>query len=314
MRVIDGNEVHRIADWGQLVDALTAMYRNGVDALERSILTQPAPGGGENDCLIQTAWMRDKAFGLKIANVFPGNVKLGKPSVVGLYVLFDGATGEPTAVIDGVAETFFKTAANSAVASSLLARNDASVLLMMGAGRLAPYLIAAHASVRPISRVLIWNRTRANAEALAARLDRPGLSVVVADDPAVAARTADIVSCATYATEPILQGAWLRPGAHVDLVGGYAPHFREADGQAVRRAGGRLFVDSRPSTVGVCGDVIGPMTEGVLAGDGITDLFELASGKRPGRQAESEITVFKSGGGGHEDLAAALALVERAAR
>jgi ornithine cyclodeaminase len=312
MRVIDYDEVHRIANWGVLVGALTDMYRNGVDALERTILTQPGPGGVENDCLIQTSWMRDRAFGLKIANVFPGNIALGKPSVVGLYVLFDGRTGEAKAAIDGVAETFFKTAANSAVASDLLARKDARTLLMMGAGRLAPYLVKAHASVRPISRVLIWNRTKANAEKLAASLTSAGLAAGVAEDPARAAAEADIVCCATYATEPILKGAWLKEGAHVDLVGGYTPQLREADGETVRRGGGRMFVDSRQSTVAVAGDLMGPLQEGVLTETAITDLFELASGRKPGRRSQSEITVFKSGGGGHEDLAAALALVARA--
>lgn len=311
MLVIDRDKVNAIADYRVLVEALSEMYRKGVDALERQILTQPTPDGGEADCLIQSAWMRDKAFGLKIANVFPANVKIGKPSVVGLYVLFDGTTGEPMAVIDGVAETFWKTASNSAVASNLLARQDASVLLMMGAGNLAPYLIGAHSAVRPIRKVMIWNRTKAHGERLAAQLDRPGLSVIAVDDPATAAAEADIVSCATYATSPILKGTWLKPGAHVDLVGGYAPQFREADGDVARRAG-RFYVDSRQSTVEVCGDLIGPLSEGALAQDRIVDLFELASGRKPGRGSDGEITLFKSGGGGHEDLAAALALYARA--
>jgi ornithine cyclodeaminase len=314
MRVLDRETVEAIADYPMLVEALTSMYRAGVDVIDRALLTQPAPGGeGTADCLIQTAWMRDKAFGLKIANVFPGNVKRGLPSVVGLYVLFDGTTGEALAVIDGVAETFFKTASNSAVASNLLARPDAGVLLMMGAGNLAPYLIAAHSTVRPIERVLIWNRTKANAEKLARRLDRPGRPVIAVDDPAAAVAEADIVSCATFATAPILKGDWLKPGAHVDLVGGYTPELREADGEVVRR-GGRLYVDSRLSTVGVAGDVIGPIGEGVLDEARIIDLFELASERAEGRRSADDITVFKSGGGGHEDLAAALALLAQAER
>ncbi len=130
-------------------------------------------------------------------------------------------------------------------------------------------------------------------------------------DPAEAAAEADIVSAATFATEPIVKGAWLKPGAHVDLVGGYTPQFREADGEAVRRSG-RLYVDSRQSTVGVCGDVIGPIGEGVLSEANVIDLFELAQGKAQGRRGDDDITVFKSGGGGHEDLAAALALYEAA--
>lgn len=307
MIVIDERRVHAIADYRTLVAALTDMYRAGVDALDRQILTQPTPSGAEADCLIQTAWMRDKAFGLKIANVFPDNAKRGLPSVVGLYVLFDGTTGVPMAVIDGVSETFFKTASNSAVASNLLARAGARTLLMMGAGKLAPHLIKAHSAVRPIDRVLIWNRTQANAERLASELEREGVPARAVTDAREATAEADIVSCATFATEPILKGADLKPGAHVDLVGGYQPHFREADGETVRR-GGRLYVDSRQSTVEVCGDVLDPIAEGVLDPSAIIDLFELARGDRPGRGSDEEITVFKSGGGGHEDLAAALAL------
>jgi ornithine cyclodeaminase len=311
MLVIDRETVNAIADYRGLVGALTEMYRSGVDVLDRTILTQPTPSGAEADCLIQTAWMRDKAFGLKIANVFPDNVARGIPSVVGLYVLFDGKTGEPLATIDGVAETFFKTASNSAVASNLLARPEAKVLAMFGAGKLAPHLVKAHAAVRPIERVLIWNRTHANAERLAAELDRPGFRVTATRDAAAAAAEADIVTAATFATAPIVKGQWLKPGAHVDLVGGYTPNFREADGEAVRRSG-RLYVDSRQSTVGVCGDVIGPVSEGHLSDATIHDLFELVQGKAQGRRGADDITVFKSGGGGHEDLAAALALCEAA--
>ena len=146
-----------------------------------------------------------------------------------------------------------------------------------------------------------------NASRLAAELTAAGLRASAVADPAEAAAEADIVSAATFATEPIVKGAWLKPGAHVDLVGGYTPQFREADGEAVRRSG-RLYVDSRQSTVGVCGDVIGPIAEGVLTEANVIDLFELAQGKAAGRRGDNDITVFKSGGGGHEDLAAALAL------
>jgi ornithine cyclodeaminase len=150
------------------------------------------------------------------------------------------------------------------------------------------------------------------AEALAASLDRPGFSVSAARDAADAAAQADIISCATYAPQPILQGDWLHPGTHVDLVGSYREDMREADDAVVRRAG-RLYVDARFSTVGISGDVTAPMKSGVLREEDIADLFQLASGAKPGRRSDQDITVFKSGGGGHEDLAVALALYERAA-
>lgn len=248
----------------------------------------------------------------QIANVFPGNHRRGLPSILGAYVLFDGNTGELLGCIDGPAETNVKTACNSAVASRFLARPDASTMLMMGAGALAPYLIAAHASIRPIRRVMTWNRTTEKAKALPQRLSKQGFRVEAVTDPAEAAAEADLVSCATYSTEPILKGEWLKQGAHVDLVGSYRPDLRESDDDVMRKAG-RLFVDERSSTVGVSGDVIEPVRKGLVEPGEITDLFELAQGRKPGRRSDHEITVFKSGGGGHEDLATAMFLFERSA-
>ena len=289
MRFIDWDEVHRLADYSSVIDAIARMYASGCDAMDRMIMCQPTADVDEGDFLMQPAWMRGKAFGIKIANVFPANERRGKPSILGVYVLFDGNSGELLACIDGPAET----------------------MLMMGAGKLAPYLIAAHASVRPIRRVLVWNRTTEKARDLAERLSRPAFEVIAVSDPAGAAAEADQISCATYAPEPILQGKWLKPGAHVDLVGSYRPDLRESDDDVIGRAG-RLFVDARFSTVEIAGDVTEPLKRDVLRAADITDLFELAQAKRPGRTSDREITVFKSGGGGHEDLATALMLYERA--
>lgn len=311
MRFIDWDEVHRLADYPSVVDAIARMYSAGCDAMDRMIMSQPTADGDEGDFLMQPAWMRGRAFGIKIANVFPANEARGMPSILGVYVLFDGNTGALLACIDGPAETMIKTACNSAVASRLLARAGAQTMLMMGAGKLAPYLIAAHASVRPIRRVLIWNRSPDKAKALAARLNRPDFEVRAVTDAAGAAGEADLISCATYAAEPILHGKWLKPGTHVDLVGSYRPDLRESDDEVIRRAG-RLYVDARFSTVEIAGDVTEPLKRKIIKPGDITDLFELSQGKRPGRADEKEITVFKSGGGGHEDLATAMMLYERA--
>lgn len=313
MRFIDWDEVHRLADYPSVVGAIAQMYATGCDAMDRMIMSQPTVDGDDGDFLMQPAWMRGRAFGIKIANVFPANEARGKPSILGVYVLFDGNTGELLACIDGPAETMIKTACNSAVASRLLARRDAQTMLMMGAGKLAPYLIAAHASVRPLRRVLIWNRSAEKAKALAARLHRPDFTVQAVTDAVAAAAEADLISCATYASDPILRGGWLKPGAHIDLVGSYRPDLRESDDDVLRRAG-RLFVDARFSTVEISGDVIEPLKRGIIQLLDITDLFELAQGRRPGRREESDITVFKSGGGGHEDLATAMMLYERAGK
>lgn len=312
MMFLDSDGVHKHADFRDLVDSILDMFASGCECLDRLTLSQPTATGVQADSLIQPGWMVGKALGVKIANVFYENVKIGLPTVMGAYVLFDGNTGTPLACIDGVSETFVKTAANSAAASQVLSNPESEVLLMIGAGKLAPYLIEAHANVRPIRRVLISNRTRANAEKLATSLTLPDTLVEVIDDIETAAQDADIISCATYTSVPVLKGSWIKPGCHVDLVGGYRPDHREADDAVIARAGGRIFVDARQTTVDVAGDVIEPIKRGIIGIDGIVDMFEVVQKRKPGRVGKNDITVFKSGGGGHEDLAVALALFRKA--
>jgi ornithine cyclodeaminase len=220
-----------------------------------------------------------------------------------------GATGEVVALLDGVALTLWRTAAASALAATYLARADASRMVMVGAGALAPMLIAAHASVRPVREVLIWNRNPDRAAALAATLNRPDLSVRATDDLAGAVAAADIVSSATLSPDPLIRGDWLRPGTHVDLVGAFTPEMREADDRAVSRAS--VHVDTRGGAMKEAGDIVQPLAAGVLAESAIRgDLFDLAAGRAPGRGSREEITLFKSVGTAIEDLAAA-ALVYR---
>jgi ornithine cyclodeaminase len=207
-------------------------------------------------------------------------------------------------VLDGVALTLRRTAATSAFASRYLSRPNASRLAMVGAGALAPHLIAAHAAVRPIRAVVVWNRTAATARRLAASLDRPGFSVTASDDLEAAIGNADIVSTATMSHDPLVRGAWLRPGTHVDLVGAYTPEMREADDDAIRRAG--VFVDTRAG-MKESGDIAEPLARGVLTETGIAgDLHDLARGGVPGRRSDDEITLFKSVGNAIEDLAGAV--------
>jgi ornithine cyclodeaminase len=311
MRVIGWDEVHRLMDYRAVTDAILAMYRKGCDAMDRVLLEASDGQGTPSDSLVQPAWIKGLCLGIKVANIFPGNEARGLPTIVGGVLLFDADTGAPVAFVDGAAETLVKTACNSAVATRLLARKDAATLAMFGAGKLAPHLVRAHAAERPIRRVIVWNRTAERGERLAETLRSEGMDASAERDPAKAAGEADIVSCATFAGAPILRGAWLKPGVHVDLVGSYRPDQREADDDVVRR-GGRLYVDARFSTVGVSGDAIGPMEAGIIGEAGVTDLFELAQGRKPGRRSDADITVFKSGGGGHEDLAAAWRLYEMA--
>jgi len=313
MRLVSAEAVHDVLDYPSLIEALAELYRRGVDLVESFIVSQPAPGGGRADLILLPAWQRGRAIGVKLVNVFPDNGRLGLPTIMGSYVLIDGTTGEHKLVIDGTALTLRKTAANSALGARFLARADARNLVMVGAGALAPHVIAAHLAARPsIRTVTIWNRTQKRAGELAARIALPGVTVVATADLEAAVRQADLVSCATAATTPLIKGAWLRPGTHLDLIGGYTPEMREADDDCLRRA--RVFVDGRMSAPEWCGDLCQAIAAGVIgASDIVADLFELTRGEKPGRGSETEITWFKNGGGGHQDLGCAQLLERRLA-
>jgi ornithine cyclodeaminase len=213
-------------------------------------------------------------------------------------------------VLDGPALTAWRTAAASALAASYLAALDACSMVMVGAGTLAPRLIEAHAAVRPIREVAIWNRDAGRAAALSARLDRPGLRVRATDDLAAAVAAADVVSAATMSRTPLIRGAWLKPGAHVDLVGAYNPEMREADDAALARAA--VHVDTRAGALAEAGDVVQAIAAGALAESDIAgDLFDLCRGTVPGRTGAGQVTLFKSVGTAIEDLAAAALVYER---
>ncbi len=267
---------------------------------------------GEATLLLMPAWSAGSGgyAGVKIVSVVPGNAARGRASVVGSYLLLDGDSGEPLALLDGPTLTAWRTAAASALAASHLAAGGARRMVMIGAGALAPRLVAAHASVRPIAEVAVWNRTLSRAEALAATLDRPGLAVRPTTDLAGAIAEADIVSVATMSRTPLVAGAALRPGVHVDLVGAFNPAMREADGDAFRRA--TVHVDTREGALREAGDVIQAIAEGAFSAEAIAgDLFALCRGTVPGRRDAAEITLFKSVGTAIEDLAAAVLVYER---
>lgn len=306
---LDAEAVLHFGDFRRLVPAIQEMNRLGTDRVERMLLSQHLKDGAQNDWLMLPAWQYGTCFGIKLATVFPGNAARNLASVQGAYLLFDGETGETLCGMDGAMLTLRKTAANSAAAADWLARTDAKTLCMVGAGALAPHLIEAHCSVRPIRQVLWWNRSRPAVEraiaALAPRL--PKVALVAADDLHDAISFADIVSTATMAAEPLVKGAWLHAGAHLDLVGGYRPDMREADDECITRAA-RHYVDARFTTLEIAGDLTQPIASGVLDASSVIDMDQVARGQKPKRISEDEITWFKSGGGGHEDLATAWAV------
>ena len=312
MRFVGAAEIDSVLDYPALAEALRQAFRAGVVAPVRHHHTIER-GGETATLLLMPAWQAaagDGYIGVKVVSVFPRNAERGKPSVMGTYLLLNGDSGEPLATLDGQTLTLWRTAAASALAGSYLARPQASHMVMIGAGALAPRLIAAHAAMRPIRTVTIWNRTPETAERLATALDRPDLAVAATRDLPAAIAEADIVSAATMSTEPLIQGAWLKPGTHVDLVGAYAPRMREADDETIRRT--RVYVDTRAGALKEAGDIVQAIAAGALRDTDIAgDLFDLCHGDAPGRRSEDEITLFKSVGSAIEDLAAAVLVWRR---
>jgi alanine dehydrogenase len=306
VRIIDADEIARALTYETLVDALAEAFRAEITVPVRHHHTIPQ-AGADATLLLMPAWTAsgEKFIGCKIVSVFPDNAKAGKPAVSGQYLLSSGETGEPLALIEGRTLTAWRTASASALAARYLARPDASHLVMVGAGALAPHLIRAHAAVRPIKRVSLWNRTRARAISTGFGLAAGGLEVEIVDDLEAAVREADIVSCATLSAEPIIQGAWLKSGTHVDLVGGFTPKMREVDDAAVRKA--NVYVDTREGALKEAGDIVSPIRRKVIKKTDVkADLFELCRGQHKGRRGAREITLFKSVGTAIEDLTAAM--------
>jgi ornithine cyclodeaminase/alanine dehydrogenase-like protein (mu-crystallin family) len=313
MRHFTAAEVDSALDFPSLIDALAAAFRGGFHAPERHHHSIERPGEATATTLLMPAWTTlgsaDDFLGAKIVNVFPGNGRRGLPAVQGVYVLQSGATGAPIATLDGTRLTVWRTAAASALAARYLARADAKRLLIVGAGQLAPYLARAHASVRPIETIAVWNHRAEGAHRLAAALAGEGFNAHVVKRLEDAVREADIVSCATLSETPLVAGAWLRAGQHLDLVGAFSMRMREADDAALQRA--RVFVDTA-AAMSEGGDVaLGLKAGAITRADIAGDLAGLVRGA-PGRGGEHEITLFKSVGASIEDLAAAMLVWKRA--
>ena len=301
---ISGEVINRKLDFPTLVASLCADHRTGMDCQQDMLLRQPNPTDDENYLLVRAAWKRNDVLGIKMATIFPDNKNRQQPlpAVQAIYALFDAENGTPRAIIDGDTLTYWKTAADSALGSSILARKDCKKLLMIGAGAMAPWLIKAHLAVRPgIEHITIWNRNPARADQLAISLDLPGKHIHATSNLDNAVGICDLICSATMSQNPIIKGALLSPGCHVDLVGAFTPTMREADDECMQRS--RLFVDSRLTTIDEIGELMIPLAKGIISENDIqADLYDLCQGARKGRQNDQEITLFKNGGGGHLDL------------
>jgi len=287
----------------KLVPALRAAFAAEAQVPPRHVHSIETAGADKGTVLIMPAWSDAGFLGIKTINIFPGNSARGLPGLHATYVLYDARTGVPLAMMDGNEITARRTAAASALGASFLARGDARRLLVLGTGRIARMLLAAHASVRPIDEVVMWNHRPEGAEALAAQLRTEGWNAQATVDLEAAVRNADIVSCATLATAPLVRGEWLAPGSHLDLIGSFTPAMREADAQCF--AGARTFIDTNEA-LQKSGDLLDAIAAGTLRAQAVQGtLADLCRGERAGRGSDAERTVFKAVGSALEDLAAA---------
>ncbi len=303
---IDGEELRRHLSYPALIDALRDAFCESIHAPRRHVHT--ISGQESSTLLLMPVWQESKQLGVKLVTVMPENRSKGQPTVQGLFILMDASTGTPLALMDGEQLTLRRTAAASALASGYLSRADSRHLLIVGTGQLAPQMAVAHCAVRPIQTVTVWGRDAGKAHQMLETLREagidPAVELSVAVDLAVAAAQADIICCATTSKEPLVRLSCIKPGTHIDLVGGFRPDMREADDALVANA--RLFVDTFDGALAEAGDLVQPMKAGHITRERVlAELKCLASRRHPGRNNDLEITLFKSVGTAIEDLAAA---------
>ncbi|WP_435260129.1 ornithine cyclodeaminase family protein [Thioclava sp. FR2] len=284
MQVI-GKEAEAHMTWAGLMAAIEAGHRRPRAEIKDMFLYR-----GADTILNRAAWIDGLAQLVKVATVFPGNATHDLPTINGAVTLYDDKSGMLKALIDFHLVTKWKTAGDSLLSARRLARKNSRKILLVGAGTVARSMVDAYSSIFPDAEFTIWSRTRASAEAM-------GHSV--ADDLEAAVKAADVICTATMSQEPLIKGAWLQPGQHLDLIGAYKPAMREVDDEAMSRA--RVFVDSRATTIHHIGELIEPIKSGALSeSDVIADFYDDPAAYS--RRSDQEITIAKNGGGAHLDL------------
>lgn len=281
-------EAEQSLDWLGLTRALEAGHLRPKAEVADSFLRR-----GPDTMLNRAAWIDGLGLAVKTCTIFPGNTDVA--NINGVVTLYSDRQGTLEAILDFHLVTKWKTAADSLLGALKLARPDSAQVLIIGAGTVARSLVQAYGAGFPEARISVWNRSVARAEALCAEC--PG--VTVAPDLEQAVGAADIIATATMSTEPVLKGAWLRPGQHVDMIGAYRPDMREADDAALTRA--RIFVDNIETATDI-GELRIPLEQGLIQRSDITaDYYDISAGAFS-RTSDDEITLFKNGGGAHLDL------------
>ena len=309
MLVLDAAAVRARAPMPRLIACLREAFLGGYVVPPRQVI-DASGGASKRLLLVMPAFDAKGAGAVKLSTVSPNNAAQGLPTIQAAIVVFS-ETGAPIALLDGASVTQLRTAAASALASQYLSREDSAHLVVIGTGALAPYMAAAHCTMRPIARISVWGRkperAAATVDAIRALVSRD-IEVSVANSAEDAVATADIVTCATSSATPVLHGRWLRRGVFVDLVGSFSPSRREADDDVVMRS--RIFVDTFEGAFAEAGDLLDPLARGVLSRERIEgELADLVRGRVAGRSNSDELTLFKSVGTAIEDLAAAQMIV-----
>ncbi len=304
MQILDQTTTVQHLPFGPLIDSLEQMFIEGCEVpLRHNHKIAGSTPAEDGIVLLMPAWQSGKRIGIKTVSIFPGNQAKGLPGLHSVFILYDATTGVPLAVLDGDTITSRRTVAASALAARWLSRPDARRLLVVGAGRVASLLPDAYRCVRNITHVQVWDIRPEAAQAMVERLQEQGVDASVATNLEQAARAADIISCATLSTAPLIRGEWLQPGTHLDLIGGFTPAMRESDDACFAR--GTVFVDTSEALM-KSGDILEPIASGAWDQSRLAATLEdLCRSKHVGRSSAEEITVYKAVGTALEDVAAA---------
>ncbi|MBC8269657.1 MAG: ornithine cyclodeaminase [Rhodospirillaceae bacterium] len=304
--LIEAGSIEDRLTWSGVADAIEAGHQR-----PRAEIADVLMQRKDDSYLSRSAHIDGLGFATKSVTVVPANPGRGLPAIHGAMMVFDDVEGRMEAVLDSALVTRWKTAADSVLGARILARPEARKLLVLGAGAVAGDLVRAYVEVFPaLEDIELWNRTPGRADALVAELAGEGIKVAICEDLPKSASQSDIVAAATMASEPIIRGDWITPGTHVDLVGAFTPHMREADDVLMAKA--CVFVDSRETTLNHIGELMVPISNGAISEDDVVaDLYDLAAGQG-GRRSPEEITLFKNGGGAHLDLMTARYIMKQA--
>lgn len=304
MQVLSQSQTGVQLPFDLLIQAIEALFKEGCEVPLRHNHAIAGNATGEDGILLlMPAWQPGKRLGVKTVSIFPNNHAHGLPGLHSVFILYDAATGAPLAILDGDVITSRRTAAASALAAKWLSRPDSSTLLVVGAGRVGSLLPEAYRTVRPIEKVLIWDLRPESAQSMAATLRAQGIDAQAVDNLQDAAQAADIITCATLSTAPLIHGEWLKPGTHLDLIGSFTPAMRESDDECLRK--GTVFIDTNEALL-KAGDLLAPIESGAFSKDQVAATLEqLCRGQHPGRVCADQVTVFKAVGSALEDLAAA---------